>query len=156
MIVSFALFAPLALLILTGPGPTTMFHFSGDAGGQATQANRAALTYSLIADGLAWLTCLAACVMIVRFAQLLRDRVPFGLTTYILGVFLVCFGLERLAGYLPLWGPLRGFAGELPLVRATAAVLIAMGVAVLFPYVRSMLRAVIAANKEHEQFVVAA
>jgi diguanylate cyclase (GGDEF)-like protein/PAS domain S-box-containing protein len=154
MIVSFALFAPLALLILTGPGPSAVLHLSGVAGGPGQ--NHAALTYSLIADGLAWLTCLVACLMVVRFAHLLRDRVPFGLTTYLLGLFLVCFALERLAGYLPLWAPLRGLVGELPLVRAAASVVVAMGVAVLFPYVRSMVRAVIAANKEHEQFIVAA
>jgi diguanylate cyclase (GGDEF)-like protein/PAS domain S-box-containing protein len=152
MVVSFALFAPLALLILTGPSPFALMHLSG----ASTGSNRAALSYSLVADGLAWLTCLVACLMIVRFARLLRERVPFGLTTYLLGLFLVCFGLERLAGYLPLWGPLRGLSGELPLLRASASVVVAMGVAVLFPYVRSMLRAVVAANKEHEQFIVAA
>jgi diguanylate cyclase (GGDEF)-like protein/PAS domain S-box-containing protein len=157
MIVSFALFAPLALFILTGPSPLAVLHLSGGPGGGAPpQANHGALTYSLIADGLAWLTCLVACLMILRFAQLLRDRVPFGLTTYLLGLFLACFGLERLAGDLPLTGHLRELAGELPLFRAAAAVVIAMGVAALLPYVRSMLRAVIAANKEHEQFVVAA
>ena len=153
MIVSFAVFAPLALLILTGPDPSAVLRLSdGVAGG----AGHAALVYSLVADGLAWITCLVACFMIVRFAHLLRDRVPFGLTTYLLGLFLVCFALERLAGYLPLWGRLRGLGGEIPLVRAAASVVVAMGLAVLFPYVRSMVRAVIAANKEHEQFIVAA
>ncbi len=144
IIVSFALFAPTALILLTGPNPAAW-----------TRGGHGELTFSLIADGVAWLVCLVACLMVVRLAHQLRDRVPFALTTYLLLLFLVCFGLQRIVGYA-LWAPLQRWGKDLQLIRAAASVVVAMGVAVLFPYVRAMLRAVMAAKKEHEQFVVAA
>jgi diguanylate cyclase (GGDEF)-like protein/PAS domain S-box-containing protein len=42
------------------------------------------------------------------------------------------------------------------MVRAAASVVVAMAAAVLYPYMRAMFRAVMAANKEHEKFEVAA
>jgi diguanylate cyclase (GGDEF)-like protein/PAS domain S-box-containing protein len=156
IIVSFALFAPIALFILTGPSPTAVLQlFDGSGTASWTQLGRGQLTFSLIADAVAWLICLIACLMVVRLAHHLRDRVPFALTTYILGLFVVCFGVQRIVGYA-LWGPLRRLGPDIQIVRAAASVVVAMGVAVLFPYVRAMIRAVITANKEHEQFVVAA
>jgi diguanylate cyclase (GGDEF)-like protein/PAS domain S-box-containing protein len=154
-IVPVAIFAPIALLILTGPGPLAMLRGPGRMAGMSLHASRA-MTLSLIADGLAWLTCLAACVMVVRFAHRLRDLLPWWLTTYLLGLSLVGFGLERLAGYLRLGGWLRGLGGELPMVRAVLAVAVAIGVSVLFPYLRSLVQGMRAGAKEHEQFVVAA
>jgi len=157
MIVSFVWFAPLALIILTGPSPAAALRLLGGAADPSwTHLNHRALVYSLIADGVAWATCLVTCVLVLRLAHRLRDRVPFGLTTYILLLFLICFGLQRLAGYVPLWGPLGWLGPQLPLIRAAASVVVAMGAAVLYPYVRAMIRAVTSANKEHEQFVVAA
>ncbi len=147
---AFAVFAPAALIVLTVPaGPAqTRLEQMGLAHG--------ALAPSLLADGLEWLTCLVACGLALRLAYLLRKRIPFGLTAYILGLFMVFFGVERLAGYALLWGPLRRFEPELPLIRAVASVAVAMGAAAIYPYVRSMIRAVMAANKEHQQFVIAA
>jgi diguanylate cyclase (GGDEF)-like protein/PAS domain S-box-containing protein len=153
---SLALFAPTALIILTGPSPSAVLeYFAGRDHEQWTQLGHRALVFSLIADGLAWLTCVAACVLIGRLAYRLRDRVPFNLTTYILGLFIVCFGVQRLLGYA-LWLRLGRLGPELEMIRAVAAVVVAMGAAVLYPYVRAMIGAVISANKEHEIFEVAA
>ena len=46
----------------------------------------------------------------MRLAYRLRERVPFGLTSYILGLFLVCFAVQRMIGYA-LWIPLGWLAG---------------------------------------------
>ena len=145
---SFALFAPTALIILSGPSPTAVLKYlQRNQQGSWTQLGHRAFAFSLIADGLAFFTCLAACFLLFRLAQHLRDRVPFGLMTYILGLFLVCFGLQRLAVYLLAWlDPAGQFGPELQMVRMTAAVVVAMGAAVLFPYVRSMIEAVISAD----------
>ncbi len=153
--VSFSLFAAIALILLTGPSPTTArWPFRGGEVSLA-QIEHGEWTFSLVADALAWLTCLVACVMLIRLAHHLRERIPFALTTYILGLFLLCFGVERLLGYT-LWSPLHLLGSNLQLVRAVASVVVAMATAVLFPRVRAMIRAVVGANKEHEQFVVAA
>jgi diguanylate cyclase (GGDEF)-like protein/PAS domain S-box-containing protein len=130
-------------------------YFRGSGAGSWSQISHHALTFSLVADGLAWLTCLAACVLIARLAYYLRDRVPFGLTTYILALFIVCFSLQRMMGYA-MWISIGRLGPELQMVRAAATVVVAMGTAVLFPYVRGMIGAVIAANREHDKFVVAA
>ena len=37
------------------------------------------------------------------------------------------------------------------MVSATASIVAAMGAAFLFPYVRSMIAAVVAANREHDK-----
>jgi len=125
IILSFAFFAPTSLWLLTGPSPSASWAQMGHSG----------FTFSLIADGLAWLICLVACLMVIRLAHHLRDRVPFALTAYILGLFVVCFGLQRVVGYA-LWGRLGGLEPQMQMVRAAASVVVAMGVAVLFPYVR--------------------
>jgi diguanylate cyclase (GGDEF)-like protein/PAS domain S-box-containing protein len=152
LILSFALFAPTALIILTGPSPTGARELlDGQRLRLWSELGPRALAFSLIADGLALLTCVAACILILRLASRLRDRVPFGLTTYILGLFLLCFVLQRVVGY----GYGR-FSPELQMVSATASIVAAMGAAFLFPYVRSMIAAVVAANREHDKFVVAA
>lgn len=155
--ISFAVFAPAALILLTGPSPSAVLRFltSDTAEGPWKQLGQRALIYSLVADILAWLTCACACILIARLAYRLRDRVPFGMTTYILGLFIVCFGVERVLGYA-LWVPLGWLGPHLEMVRAAASVIVAMGVAVLYPYLRAMLRAVMAANTEHEKFEVAA
>ena len=159
LIVSFALFAPTALIVLTGPGPIAAlrpFGVTGDGSWAGlTGLGGRAVTLSLIADGLAWLTCLVACLLILRLAYVLRDRVPLGLTSYILGLFLMCFGVQRVMGYA-LWGPLQWMGPDLQMIRASVSVVVAMSAAVLFPYARAMIRAVVAAGKEHEMFVVAA
>jgi diguanylate cyclase (GGDEF)-like protein/PAS domain S-box-containing protein len=156
-LLSFALFAPAALLLLTGPSPSAVLSFlsSGSAEGPWKQLGHRALVFSLVADALAWLTCVVACFLIARLAYRLRDRVPFGMTTYILGLFIVCFGVHRVIGYA-LWVPMGWLGPHLEMVRAAASVVVAMGVAVLYPYLRAMFRAVMAANKEHEKFEVAA
>lgn len=155
MIVSFALFAPTALVVLLEPSPvTTVEYLKGHVHGSWSQLARGGILFSIFADALAFLTCLAACVFVVRLAHHLRDRAPFNLTTYLLGVFLGCFGLQRLLGYA-LWGSLGHYGPELNMARATTTVVVAMGAAVLFPYVWSMIDAVISANTEHEKFVVA-
>ena len=95
--------------------------------------------------------------MIFRLAHHLRDRVPFVLTTYILGVFIVCFAFQRLVVYAMIfWDPQGRLGPELQMVRAAAAVVVAMGAAILFPYVRSMIGAVISAGRDREKFVAAA
>ena len=156
-VLSFALFAPAALILLTGPSPSAVLKFlsSDSAEEYWKQLGHRALVFSLVADVLAWLTCAVACLLIARLAYRLRDRVPFGMTTYILGLFIVCFGVQRMIGYA-LWIPLGWLGPHLEMVRAAASVVVAMGVAVLYPYMRAMVRAVIAANKEHEKFEVAA
>ena len=156
-LVSFAVFAPTALILLTGPSPSAVLRFltSGTAEGPWKELGHRALMFSLVADILAWVTCAGACVLIARLAYRLRDRVPFGMTTYILGLFIVCFGVQRVIGYA-LWIPLGWLGPHLEMVRAAASVIVAMGVAVLYPYLRQMLRAVMAADKEHEKFEVAA
>jgi diguanylate cyclase (GGDEF)-like protein/PAS domain S-box-containing protein len=152
LILSFALFAPTALIILTGPSPRAARELlDGQRLGLWSQLGPRAFAFALIADGLALLTCIAACVLILRLASRLRDRVPFGLTTYILGLFLLCFVLQRIVGY----GYGR-FGPELQMVSATASIVAAMGAAFLFPYVRSMIAAVVSADTEHDKFVVAA
>jgi PAS domain-containing protein len=54
------------------------------------------------------------------------------------------------------WTPLGRIGPELEIVRAAALVVVAMGSAVLYPYVREMFDAIIFANKDHEKFLVAA
>jgi diguanylate cyclase (GGDEF)-like protein len=158
LILSLALFAPTALIILSGPSPLAVIEYLKRGGtGSWTHLGHRALALSLIADGLAFLTCLAACVLIFRLAMHLRDRVPLGVTTYILGLFLVCFGLERLAVYgLAWWDPKGQFGPQLQMIRAAAAVVVAMGAAILYPYVRSIMGAVISADEDREKFVAAA
>ncbi len=157
LIVSYVLFATTALLILTGPGPAAVVrYFAGKGNGPGSPIGHRELLFSLASDALAWLTCLSICVLIGRLAHRLRDRVPFSLTTYILGVFLLCFGLLRAVGYATLWSPLAGRGRELLTVRAAASVVVAMGVAVLFPYAKSMIGMLVSADKDHEKFVVAA
>jgi diguanylate cyclase (GGDEF)-like protein/PAS domain S-box-containing protein len=153
----FALYATTALLILTGPGPAAvMRYFTGNGLGSATPMGHRELVVAIISDGLAWLICMVACVFVGRLAYRLRDHVPFKLTTYILSVFLVFFGLLRLVGYATLLSPFAGRGPELLKVRAVASIVVAMGVAVLVPYVRAMIGMVISSNKDHEKFVVAA
>jgi diguanylate cyclase (GGDEF)-like protein/PAS domain S-box-containing protein len=156
LILAFALFAPTALIILAGPNPAAVFHYAVGKGPlPGTTMSHRQLVFSVFADSVAWLICLGACILIGRLASRLRDRVPFKLTIYILGVFLVGFASQRLLGYAP-WSPLAHFGAELQMMRATASVLVAIGAAVLFPYAKTMINTVIAANKEHEKFVVAA
>jgi diguanylate cyclase (GGDEF)-like protein/PAS domain S-box-containing protein len=155
---SFALFAPAALIILTGPSPVAVLeYFREKQHGSWIQLGHRALAFSLIADTLALLTCLAACLLIFRLAKHLRDRVPFILTTYILGVFITCFAFQRLVVYAIIyWDPSGRLGPQLQMVRAAAAVVVAMGAAFLFPYVRSMINAVISAGRDRERFVAAA
>ena len=156
-LLSFAVFAPAALILLTGPSPSAVLSFltSGTAEGPWKELGHRALVFSLVADILAWLTCVGACALIGSLAYRLRDRIPYAMTTYILGLFIVCFGVQRMIGYA-LWIPLGWLGPNLEMVRAAASVVVAMGVAVLYPYMRAMLRAVMAAGKEHEKFEVAA
>lgn len=156
-LLSFALFAPVALILLTGPSPSAVLRFLSSDSAEVPwkQLGHRALVFSLVADVLAWLTCVVACLLIARLAYRLRDRVPYAMTTYILGLFIVCFGVQRMIGYA-LWIPLGWLGPHLEMVRAAASVVVAMGAAVLYPYMRAMLRAVMAANKEHEKFEVAA
>ncbi len=156
LILAFALFAPTALVILTGPSPAAVFHYvAGNRTLVGTPLSHRELTFSVIADAVAWLICLGACILIGQLASRLRDRVPFKLTIYILGVFLVGFSAQRLLSYAP-WSPLAHLGAQLQMMRATASVLVAIGAAVLFPYAKTMLQTVITANREHEKFVVAA
>jgi diguanylate cyclase (GGDEF)-like protein/PAS domain S-box-containing protein len=156
LVLTVALFVPAALVVLTGPNPVVLVKsVAGGALGAAVQAGHTALLMSLIADGLAWLTCLAACILVGRLAFRMRDRLPFAVTTYILSVFLIGFGVQRLAAYA-LWNSFLRHGPELEMVRAAAAVLVAAGAAVLFPYVNAMIGRVNLANRDHEKFVVAA
>ena len=153
---SLALFAPTALIILTGARPSTVHEYISTWGhGPWAQLGHRALVFSLVGDGLAWLTCLALCFLIGRLAYRLRDRLPFGLTLSILALFIVCFGLQRLMGYA-FWTPLARIGPELEIIRAVALVVVAMGSAVLYPYVRAMFDAIISAHQDHEKFLVAA
>jgi diguanylate cyclase (GGDEF)-like protein/PAS domain S-box-containing protein len=94
--------------------------------------------------------------LVGRLTYRLRDRVPFSSTLYVLGLVLVYFGLLRMVGYATLWSPLAYLSPALLTIRASAAVVVAMGLAVLFPYIRMMVRMAMSANKDHEKFVVAA
>jgi len=139
-ILGFALFAPASLVLLTGPSPSAILAlFNGPGRLGWAQLGRPELAFSLVADGIAWLICLVACLMVVRLAYNIRDRVPFALTTYILGLFVVCFGVQRFVEYMLWWGPLRGLGPEMQMIRASAAVVVAMGAAVLYPYVRASI-----------------
>ena len=61
LILSFALFAPTALIILTGPSPTAARELlDGQRLRLWSELGPRALAFSLIADGLALLTCVAA------------------------------------------------------------------------------------------------
>jgi diguanylate cyclase (GGDEF)-like protein/PAS domain S-box-containing protein len=152
-----ALLASAALILLTGPSPNAVLTFltSGAVESPWKQLGEPALVFSLVADALAWLTCMVACLLIARLAYRLRDRVPFGMTAYILGLFIICFGVQLAVGYA-LWVPLGWLGPHLEIVRAAASVVVAIGVAVLYPYLRAMFRTVMAASKEHEKFEVAA
>lgn len=156
-LLSFALVALAALILLTGPSPSAAVNFltSGSAESPWKQLGEPALVFSLIADALAWLTCMVACLLIARLAYRLRDRVPFGMTAYILGLFIVCFGVQLAVGYA-LWVPMGWLGPHLEIVRAIASVVVAAGVAALYPYLKAMFRTVMAASKEHEKFEVAA
>ncbi len=151
------LFASLALFILTGPGPAAIVgYFAGKGPGFGTQLGQRDLRFSLLADGLAWLTCLVACFFVGRLTYRLRDQVPFSSTIYVLGLVLMYFGLLRMVGYATLWSPLARLSPVLLTIRASAAVVVTMGLAVLFPYIQAMVRMAMTANKDHEKFVVAA
>jgi diguanylate cyclase (GGDEF)-like protein/PAS domain S-box-containing protein len=156
IVVSFALFASTALVLLTGPSPTALFALASEGWhGSWTDAGHRELVFSVMADSLAWLVCVAACASVFRLAHQLRDRIPFGLTSYILLLFIIGFGVQRVIGYM-MWAPMQRMQHGLQILRAAASVVVAMGVAILFPYVRSMIRAALAAHKEHEQFEAAA
>jgi diguanylate cyclase (GGDEF)-like protein/PAS domain S-box-containing protein len=153
LILSFALFAPAALIILTGPSaPAVMHSFTHRFVTTGSPSGDRALAFSIVADGLAWLTCAAACLLIAQLAFRLRDRLPFTLTTYILAVSLVAFGLQRIFGY-DVW--IGWLGARLQLIRAGASVLVAMSAAVVFPYAKTMISTVISAKKDHEKFIVA-
>jgi len=155
-VLSFLLFAATALLILTAPGPIAIFeHFLPRQAGPWMQPGHRVLAMSLVTDGVVWLACLAACVLVGRLAYRIRDYVSFRLTASVLGLFLVCFGVLRMLGYAGLLHPATWLAPELQMVRAAAAVVMAVAVAVLFPYARALVGTVSAANKDHEKFVVA-
>jgi diguanylate cyclase (GGDEF)-like protein/PAS domain S-box-containing protein len=153
LILSFALFAPAALIILTGPSASAVLHFLVHKGAvTGSPLGDRELTFSILADGIAWLVCAAACMLIAQLAFKLKDRIPFPLTSYILAVFLVGFGLQRIFGY-DLWNGRLG--AQLQMMRAAASVLVAMSAAIVFPYARAMIASVISANKDHEKFVAA-
>jgi diguanylate cyclase (GGDEF)-like protein/PAS domain S-box-containing protein len=148
-----ALFAPIALMILTGPSASALLHFVARNGVQTRSPfGDRELAFSILADGLAWLICAIACVLIAQLAFKLQDRVPFRTTLYILAVFLAGFGLQRLFGY-SVWDDRLG--PEFQMLRAAASVLVAMSAAIVFPYAKSMIANVISVNKDHEKFVVA-
>ena len=150
------LFVPAAWSVLTGYTPNSVLRYLAEVGhGPWVQIGHRAVAFSLIADVLALLTCLAGCILIGRLAYRLRDQVPFFLTLGVLAIFVICFVLQRLLGYL-LWLPIGRLGPELIMIRAVAVVVIAMGVAVLYPYVRTMVSAFLSASKEHEKFEVAA
>ena len=157
LILSFALFAAAALLLLTAPGPGIVLAYLAHKGpGLGPQIGHSDFMISAAADGLAWLACLAASVLVGGLTYRLRDRVPFRQTVYLLALFLVCFGLLRLVGYATLLSPFAVRGPTLLLIRAAASVVVAMGVAVMFPYARAMIAMVITANRDREKFVVAA
>ena len=158
LILSFALFAPTALIILSGPSPTAVLKYlQRSQQGSGAQLGSSAVAFSLIADGLAFITVLGACLLIFRLARHMRDRVPFRLTAYILGLFLVCFALQRLVVYaLAWWDPMGRYGPEIQMARAAAAAVMAMGAAALFPYVQSMIGAIVSADEDREKFVAAA
>ena len=156
IIMSFALFGSTALLLLIGPSPAALLPFLGGSGQvNWTDSQHRELFFSLAADCLAWLVCAVACFMVFRLARHLRDRVSFVVTTSILVLFTLCFGAQRILGYFA-WLPVAKFHSQLQMVRAGAAVLLAFGVGLLLPYVRSMLGAVAIASREREQFIAAA
>ena len=156
VVLSLALFGPVALVVLTGFRPIAMLrHFAGRENGPWLQLGRGGLAFSIVADSLVWLTCVTACILIGRLAYRLRNRVPFGLTASILGLVVVCFGLQRLLGY-GFWMQLGRLGPELAMVRATASVIVVMAAVVLYPHAREMIGALAIANREHEKFEVAA
>lgn len=156
-IVLLGLFAAVALLILTAPGPAAILgYIVGKGPAFGTQLGQRDLRVSLVADAFAWLTCLFVAIVAGRLTHRLRDRVPFRPTLVVLGFFLAYFGLLRMVGYATLWSPLARLSPELLKIRAAASVVVAVSVAVLFPYVRNMIQMVISSNKDHEKFVVAA
>src|SRR6185312_3299519 len=108
------------------------------------------------ADLLAWIACLVSCLIMSRLAYSLRDKLPFGLTSYILFLFVLFFAVERFLGYLVHWSRMRWLLPDLQLLQALSSITVAMGAAVLFPRVRAMVQAVSVARKEHDRFVAAA
>jgi len=156
VILCLALLTPVTLILLMGYHSSAVLgYFAGRANGPWVQLGHRALIFSIVADVMAWATCAGACVLVGRLAYRLRERIPFGLTATILGLVVLSFGLQRLLGYT-FWLRLGGLGPDLAMFRAVASVTVAVAAAVLYPHARDMIVALTTANKDHENFEVAA
>ncbi len=153
MVLSFILFVPTVLVILTRPFGQPVGTFEH---GFRNAVLHGDIRFNFFADTVAWLACLAACIVMGRLAYSMRDKLPFGLTSYVLFLFVVFFGAERFLGYLVLLPQFHWVIPKLQLLQALSSTTVAMTAAVLTPRVRAMIRAVSRARKEHDQFVAAA
>jgi diguanylate cyclase (GGDEF)-like protein/PAS domain S-box-containing protein len=157
LILLFVLFASTALLILTGPGPAAIIrYFAGRGPDAGVQLQQRTLAFSVLGDSLAWLTALAAAILVARLAYRLREIVPLKPTIYVLALFLAFFGLLRIVGYATSWNSLSRRSDELLTIRAVASVIVSMCVALLVPYARTMIAKLMSDNRDHEKFIVAA
>jgi diguanylate cyclase (GGDEF)-like protein/PAS domain S-box-containing protein len=151
-----ALSTPTALILLTGIRPSMVHAYLAHWGyGPWARLGDRAMVMSLAADIVAWLTCVAACLMVGRLAFFLRERIPFRLTVLVLGLFAVCFGIQRMMGYA-VWLPIARVGPVLASLRVVFMAIAVVGSAILYPYVRAMFVTILAASKEREKFEVAA
>ncbi len=134
MVLSFVLFVPTALIILSYP----LFH--GDI--------RVALAAALL--------CVACLIIMARLAYSSRDNLGFVFASYALLLFIVFFAIERLLGYADQWPQLHWLAGRPQWIPTIGSVVVAAGAAVVLPHLRSMTEGSASLRKEHEKFIAAA
>ena len=147
------LLAPTALILLTRPlsQSIAIFHH-----GFWNAIARGDAHFGLFADLAAWLACLACVVLMGRVAYSLRNKLPFGPTSYLAFLFILVFAVERSIGYAVLWPQLRWLTPRLSLIQALSSIAVAIGAAVFFPRLRAMMEGAALAQKENNQFVAAA
>jgi diguanylate cyclase (GGDEF)-like protein len=149
MLLSFVLFVPTALIILT--------HRLGEPVGILHHGFRnAILNGDVLLHLAAWFVCLACLIMVGRVTNSLSENLPFVFTSYLLFAFILFFAMERLIGYAVLWPQLHWLTYRLQWIQILSSITVVMGAAVVLPRLRSMREGSAIARKEHDKFLASA
>ena len=136
MVLSFVLFVPTAVIILTYPGFHGYARFAFDLG--------------------ALLVCLVCLTIMGWLTNSLSDHPPFLFTSYALFLLLFFFAIERLAGYAVQLPQLQWLRYRPELIEILCSVAAATSAAVVLPHLRSMMAGPASLQKEHDRFIAAA
>ncbi len=147
------LFAPAAILILCRPLNPLRAIIHPSFWNAILQGD---VRIRFAADLIAWLACLVCAGIVGRAAYSLRNKIPFGSTSYMLFLFLLFFAAERFTGYAVGWPQLHWLTPRLQLIDTLGSIAVAIGAAALYPRLLTMMESAAIARREHDQFVAAA